>query len=228
MDAAAETCAEDSTGRNYPLGATVCSEGVNFSIYSRTASAVDLLLFDREDDIQPSRVIPINPLNRTYHIGHTFVPGLLEEQLYGYRVSGRYDPANGLWFDSGKVLLDPYGRCVAVPQGYSRAAAKIPGDTASPATKSVVVDSAAYDWEGDTPLRHPSARTIIYEMHVRGFLNSSSHRGMVVGGRDGSIPISTRQTISCHGWMLPLFSDRATLSLHGLLLFCTTRRLNRT
>ena len=35
--------------------------------------------------------------------------------------------------------------------------------------KSVVVDPASYDWEGDTPLRLPSSRTIIYEMHVRGF-----------------------------------------------------------
>jgi isoamylase len=61
-----------------------------------------------------------------------------------------------------------------VPNGYSRDAARRPGDNAATAMKSVVVDSAAYDWEGDVPLRRPSARTVIYEMHVRGFTRHPS------------------------------------------------------
>ncbi len=112
--------------------------------------------------------------NRTYHYWHVFVPGLRQGQLYGYRVDGPWDPASGLRFDPGKVLLDPYGRGVAVPAGYSRDAARLPGDNASAAMKSVVVDSTDYDWEGDHPLCHPSARTIIYEMHVRGFTRHPS------------------------------------------------------
>jgi glycogen operon protein len=148
---------------------------VNFSVYSRSATAVDLLLFGGTDDALPSRVIPIDPVeNRTYHYWHTFVPGLRQGQLYGYRVQGPWDPAIGLWFDPGKVLLDPYGRGVAVPEGYSRDAASLPGDNASAAMKSVVVDAADYDWQGDRPLCHPSTQTIIYEMHVRGFTRHPS------------------------------------------------------
>jgi len=144
--------------------------GVNFSVFSRGAVAVDLLLFDREDDPRPTRVIPINPVtNRVYHYWHVFVPGLQPGQLYGYRVHGPFDPASGMRFDPAKVLLDPYGRGVVVPKNYSRDTARFEGDNAATAMKSVVVDSHAYDWEDDAPLHRPSSRTIIYEMHVRGF-----------------------------------------------------------
>jgi glycogen operon protein len=154
----------------FPIGATRAGGGVNFSLFSRTAEGVELLLFDHEDDARPSRTIPLDPAkNRTYHYWHVFVPGVRAGQLYGYRVHGPHDPSSGLRFDPAKVLLDPYGRGVVVPNGYTRSAAHDPGDNAATAMKSVVVDNSAYDWEGDVPLRRPSARTVIYEMHVRGF-----------------------------------------------------------
>jgi len=157
-------------GRSAPLGATVAEGGVNFSLFSRTATGVELLFFDQAEDAQPSRVVRIDPANnRTYHYWHVLVPEVQPGQLYGYRVDGPSVPAKGLRFDSEKVLLDPYGRGVVVPTGYGREAARRKGDNAATAMKSVVVDSSAYDWEGDAPLRLPSARTIIYEMHVRGF-----------------------------------------------------------
>src|SRR5262245_59985417 len=57
-----------TAGRSSPLGATIADGGVNFSLYSRTASAVELLLFDREDDAQPARVVPIDTAtSHTYH-----------------------------------------------------------------------------------------------------------------------------------------------------------------
>src|SRR5262249_19739297 len=149
--------------------------GVNFSLYSRTATSVELLLFDREDDPRPSRMIPVDPVaNRTYHYWHVFVPGVRPGQIYGYRVGGPALPERGLRFDFNKVLLDPYGRGVVVPKNYGREAARHPGDNSATAMKSVVVDPGAYDWEGDVPLRHPSARTIIYEMHVCGFTRHPS------------------------------------------------------
>ncbi len=144
--------------------------GVNFSVYSRDASRVELLLFDREDDSLPSRVIPVQrATNRTYHYWHVFVPGAGAGQIYGFRAHGPFEPARGLRFDATKLLLDPYGRAVVVPKSYNRIEACKVRDTTGSAMKSVVVDSSAYDWEGDAPLRHPSSRTIIYEMHVRGF-----------------------------------------------------------
>jgi glycogen operon protein len=143
---------------------------VNFSVFSRNASSVQLVFFDREDDSRPARVITIDPLiNLTYHYWHVFVPDVKPGQLYGYRAYGPFDPANGMRFDPAKILLDPYGRGVVVPKSYSREAAHQEGENSATAMKSVVVDPHAYDWEGDSVLRHPSSRTIIYEMHVKGF-----------------------------------------------------------
>ena len=83
-------------GHCSPLGATVQANGVNFSVFSRCASAIELLLFDRDDDPLPSRVIRIPAAtNRTYHYWHTFVPGLRAGQLYGFRVEGPRDPDHG-------------------------------------------------------------------------------------------------------------------------------------
>ena len=162
-------------GRSSPLGATVSRQGANFSVYSKHATGIELLLFDRADDARPSRVIRIDPLtNRTYHYWHVFVPGVKAGQLYGYRVAGAFDLSIGMRFDERKVLLDPYGLAVAVPQNYSNDAARQKGDNTATAMKSVVADPSAYDWEGDTPLHRPSSRTIIYEMHVRGFTRHPS------------------------------------------------------
>jgi isoamylase len=136
---------------------------------------MDLLLFDQEDDARPARVIPIDAAaNRSYHYWHVFVPSLRPAQLYAYRAHGPYDPANGLRFDPAKVLLDPYGRGVVVPKNYSRDAARTKGDNSAMAMKSVVVDPCDYDWEGDQPLQRPASRTVIYEMHVRGFTRHGS------------------------------------------------------
>src|SRR5262249_13415425 len=135
----------------------------------------------------PSHVVRINPAtNRTYHYWHVFVPGVRPGQIYGYRVEGPAS-ANEMRFDPAKVLLDPYGRGVVVPKNYSREAARREGDNAATAMKSVVADPGAYDWEGDVPLHRPSARTVIYEMHVRGFTYhpssgvSDKTRGMYAG-----------------------------------------------
>jgi isoamylase len=162
-------------GQSCPLGVAVVDGGVNFSLFSRTAVGVELLLFDRADDTKPTRVLRIDPVtNRTYHYWHMFVPGIQPGQLYGYRVEGPSASGQGLRFDADKVLLDPYGRGVVVPKTYDREAAKRGGDTCPTAMKSVVVDSSAYDWQGDAPLCLPSARTVIYEMHVRGFTRHPS------------------------------------------------------
>jgi len=162
-------------GRSFPLGATIYPEGVNFSVYSKYSQAVQLLLFDDIDDAKPSRVIELDRrTNRTYHYWHAFVPGISAGQYYAYRAAGPFQPERGLRFDPDKVLLDPYGKCVARPAGYRRDAARKPGDNAACAMKSVVTDLRTYDWEGDAPLRTPFAKTIIYELHVGGFTRHPS------------------------------------------------------
>ncbi|HEY3275015.1 MAG TPA: glycogen debranching protein GlgX [Syntrophorhabdaceae bacterium] len=162
-------------GLSFPLGATIYPEGVNFSVFSKGSAAVHLLLFDHVDDAKPSCVIELDRhRNRIYHYWHVFVPGITRGQHYAYKVQGPYAPELGLRFDPNKVLLDPYGRYVASPAGYSRDAARKPGDNTAWAMKSVVADLSAYDWEGDVLLRRPFTKTVLYEVHVGGFTRHPS------------------------------------------------------
>jgi glycogen operon protein len=112
-------------------------------------------------------------------------------------------------FDPTKVLLDPYGRGVGVPGSYSREAARTVGDNAATAMKSVVVDCDAYDWEGDAPLRRPSARTIVYEMHVRGFTRHPS----------SGVPEKTRGTFAGLIEKIPYLRDLGITAVELLPVF---------
>ncbi len=161
-------------GSPHPLGASLDCGGANFSIYSRSATAVDLLFFDDDEDIEPARVIPLDPSHqRSYHYWHTWVPGVQAGQLYAWRISGPYEPGRGHRFDPSKALLDPYGKGIVIPSGYDRSACSIYGEK-TVSMKSVVADLSAYDWEDDAPPRRPASRTIIYEMHVRGMTKHPS------------------------------------------------------
>src|SRR5205085_2938602 len=138
----------DQTGRSFPLGATVVAEGVNFSVFSRQASRVELLLFDNVTAVHPARVIELDPrTHRTYHYWHAFVPGVGAGQIYAFRASGPFDPPRGLRFDPLKALLDPYGRAVVVTDDYSRQRASRRGENNATGMRSVVVDTSQYDWE---------------------------------------------------------------------------------
>ena len=162
-------------GDSAPLGASVGDHGVNFSVFSKDAKLIELLLFDDELADRPSRELPLDPRrHRTYHYWHAFVPDLEPGQIYGYRAHGAFDPSRGLRFDASKVLLDPYGLAIVVPASYSRSAAMAKGDNTASAMKSVVADPSRYDWEGDRPLRRPFVETVIYELHVRGFTRHPS------------------------------------------------------
>jgi len=162
-------------GRPHPLGARVLAGGTGFSLYSRHAGRIDLLLYDDADDARPRRTITLDPAHhRTGNYWHAFVPGVGVGQVYAWRAHGPFDPARGHRFDPHKVLLDPYGRAVAIPSGWQRGAGAAPGPNDAFACKSVVADDQAYDWQGDRPLRRPFAQTLIYEMHVRGFTQHPS------------------------------------------------------
>jgi len=156
-------------GRSWPLGATLADGGVNFSVWSRHATAVDLCFFDSAEDARPSRIFRLDPpTHRTYHYWHAQVPGVGAGQLYGWRVHGPFDPARGYRFDGQKLLVDPYGRALAVPATYDRLAGARRGGNMGTAMKSVVADLSLYDWEGDRPLRRATPHSVIYEMHVKG------------------------------------------------------------
>jgi isoamylase len=155
--------------RPFPLGAVTTPDGADVSLYAKRATGVDLLLFDDVDDRVARQVIPLDRhTDRTGAYWHRHVPGLAAGSLYGYSVRGPWAPERGRRFDPSKVLLDPYGRGVAVPTAYRPVRAGTTDANAVP-MKSVVIDVTGYDWEGDRPLEHPFRDTIIYEAHLRGF-----------------------------------------------------------
>jgi len=161
---------ETSAGRAFPIGATPADGGVNFCVYAKHAARVELLLFDRAEDARPVQMISLAPeKNRTYDYWHVFVTDVRAGQLYGYRVSGPGKPAAGFRFDPQKLLVDPHALAVANTEKYDRAQASALGDNTAAAMKSVVVDPADYDWQGDKPLERPFVDAVIYELHVAGF-----------------------------------------------------------
>jgi glycogen operon protein len=162
-------------GMTYPIGATVFPDGVNFCLWSKNATAVELLLFENTESLYPSTVIHFDPkVNKTFYYWHIFIKGLQAGQVYAYRVYGPSDVAIGHHFDGAKVLIDPYSRAVVLNHHYDREAAKLPGDNCPNAMRSVVIDHNDYDWTDDVLLRHEYSHTTIYEMHVAGFTKHES------------------------------------------------------
>jgi glycogen operon protein len=201
---------KNSAGHCYPLGATVSDEGVNFSLFSKNATDVELLLFNHVDDMDPAQIIRLHPKrNRTFYYWHTFVQGIREGQIYGYRVRGPFKPQKGHRFDGKKILLDPYGKALAVPKFYSRIAGFQPGDNTATAGKSVVADPGGYNWEGDKPLNLPYTQTVIYEMHVGGFTKHES----------SGLPTNKRGTYSGLIEKIPYLKDLGVTAVELLPVF---------
>jgi glycogen operon protein len=165
-------------GKPYPLGATWDGAGVNFSLFSENATAVDLCLFDSADGIKEVARIPVR--EKTGYVWHIYLPEARPGQLYGYRVHGAYEPARGLRFNPAKLLLDPYAKAIAGTIKWSDALfgytighpdadlAPDPRDSAAGLPKCVVIDPA-FSWGDDLPPRIEWHRTLIYELHVKGF-----------------------------------------------------------
>ncbi len=175
-------------GRPYPLGAMVSSDGVNFSLFTKNATAVELLLFNRMDEARPQRVIRLDERqHRTFYYWHVWVRGLRPGQIYAYRVDGPNTPEVGHRFCYHKVLLDPYAREIIYGDNWSRQQARGRHDNCASAMKCVVPDVDGYDWEGDRPLQRPFEETIIYEMHVGGFTRHPSSGVRVPGAFDGIV-----------------------------------------
>jgi glycogen operon protein len=168
-------------GYPYPLGATWLGNGVNFALFSEHATSVDLCLFDSMEAREENVRIPVT--EHTDQVWHIFLPEAQPGQIYGYRVSGPYEPEIGMRFNSSKLLLDPYAKAIAgrvewgdemfgyVVGGEKEDLTRDFRDDAWGMPKAVVIDNA-FNWDGDRKLGRPLAESIIYEVHVKGFTKS--------------------------------------------------------
>jgi glycogen operon protein len=165
-------------GRSHPLGATWDGLGVNFALFSEHATAVDLCLFDSAADVRETTRVRLP--ERTDHVWHGYFPDVRPGQLYGYRVHGPYAPQDGHRFNPEKILLDPYAKAIGRKLqwddaifGFGRDATRqdlTPNtrDNAAVAPLGAVIDPA-FTWGDDRRPRTPWHKTIIYELHVKGF-----------------------------------------------------------
>jgi glycogen operon protein len=159
-------------GRPFPLGATAGPDGTNFAVSSSIADAVTLCLFDAA-----GAETRIALLEQDADVWHGFAPGIGAGQKYGYRVSGPYQPAQGLRCNPNKLLLDPYARAIAGEiewgdelLGYIPNATDEMSDLDSaPCVPRGLVVPGDFDWGGDAPPSVPYSDTIVYETHVKGF-----------------------------------------------------------
>ena len=163
-------------GSRYPAGATPDGKGTNFSIFSRHATHVELLLYEKVDSPAPFQTIVLDPeINRTFFSWHVYVVGLPCGTNYTWRVDGPdHTPWSGFRFDPKKELLDPWALAVT-DLLWDRQAASQDGESNGRSMRAMVVEDD-YDWEGDQPLNHSLNKAIIYELHVGGFTRDPSSK----------------------------------------------------
>jgi len=151
-------------GRPFPLGAHWDGDGVNFALWSTTATGVTVCLFDdkgHETDI---------PLDQTtYHVWHGYLPGLGPGQRYGFRVDGPYNPAQGLFHNKAKLLLDPYARAIEGEFTDHPAVYPVSAEDSAPYVPRSVIIHDAFPWGDDHRPNVAWDDTVIYELHVAGF-----------------------------------------------------------
>jgi len=181
-------------GRPHPLGATWDGEGVNFALFSAHAEKVELCLFDRSGNREEARIVLPE---YTDEVWHAYLPDARPNLLYGYRVSGPYDPSNGHRFNANKLLIDPYVRSLhgklrwsdavfGYRVGSQRADLSFDRrDNARQIPKCRVIETA-FTWGEDRRPQTPWEETIILELHIRGTTIKHpdidpAHRGTFAG-----------------------------------------------
>lgn len=163
-----------------PYGAKLEDAGVRFSVFSRSATEMRLLLYNRVGDREPAEIIDFDrDTDRWGDVWSLTVPGLKHGQLYHFQASGPWDPENGHRFDAKARLIDPYAQALAGEFQKST-------DGVIRPPKCVVVDDS-FDWEGDRHIRRDVSESVIYEMHVRGFTKSRTAKVKAPGSYLGVI-----------------------------------------
>ena len=195
-------------GKPYPSGSKYSPKGVNFSIFSRHAEHVELLLFSSAESDEPFQIIQLNKnVNRTFFSWHVYISKLPVGTWYTWRMDGLGKARESSFrFEKDKNLLDPWAYAVSHKRWNRNAACK-PGDNTLTAMRCMVTDDR-YDWEGDTPLAIRSEKAIVYELHVGGFTRHPSSKVANPGTFSGlieKIPYLQKLGIS-HVELLPIMA----------------------
>ena len=161
-----------------PYGALVHDGGVQFSVFSRSAANLRLLLYNKVEDREPAEIIDFDrDTDRWGDVWSLFVPGISHGQLYHLQADGPREPERGQWFNGQARLIDPYAKALAGCFQESE-------DGIIRPAKCVVIEDH-FDWEGDRHIRRDLSESVIYEMHLRGFTKSPTsgvkHPGTYLG-----------------------------------------------
>ncbi|MER2490845.1 glycogen debranching protein GlgX [Catenovulum sediminis] len=173
-------------GRPYPLGASWDGKGVNFALFSENADYVELCLFDASGKKETHK---FKLAEKTDQVWHAYIPQLKPGQLYGYRVHGPYKPKKGLRFNPSKLLIDPYAKSIVGDIRWHDAVFPYQvGDVSNPDLDLIAdtqdsapympkcaVTDAQFDWQDDQKPDIPWHKTVIYELHVKGFTQLNPH-----------------------------------------------------
>jgi isoamylase len=165
-------------GRSYPLGATWDGAGVNFALFSENATKVELCLFETPEQTQETTRVPLP--EHSDQVWHGYFPDVQPGQLYGFRVHGPYEPKQGHRFNANKVLLDPYVKAIGrdlkwddalfgYQIGHVDADLTFDERDSAPFCPLASVVDTAFTWGDDRSPRTPWHKTLIYELHVKGF-----------------------------------------------------------
>ena len=158
---------KDSYTYQPPFGAVLDTDGIHFTVFSRSAEALKVLLYSSIEDREPQQSIELDPsTDKIGEVWSKFLPGLQAGQLYHFQAQGPYRPESGILFDSNARLIDPY--CAALAGDFQKSS-----DGVIRPPKCVAIDHA-FDWQSDRHLKRPWQETVLYEMHLAGFTKHPS------------------------------------------------------
>lgn len=150
-------------GSRSPSGASWSPDATNFSIFSREAKAVELLLYETEDCDKPMQVIELDlEVQRTFFSWHVAVEKLPLGTLYTWRVQ----KPDGSWWE----ILDPWARAVSNKKWNRSQAVQKPCN----GLRGIVSDLTRKNRNFERAKPKSLEGAIIYEAHVGGFTHHPS------------------------------------------------------
>ncbi len=158
-------------GKPFPIGSSLTSQGVNFSLIATNAEYVEILLFEKEDSISPKNIFKLDHNHKTGPYWHAEIKNLNVGSIYAFRIKQKDNGINNNY--ERKVLLDPCSRGITGWKSYKRENALKKHENINSCLKSVVCDRKLFNFKDYPRPKHSWAETIIYELHIQAFTESN-------------------------------------------------------